>query len=92
MASFDITPETTKVIKQMAEKKGCTADEAAEYLIVKGVQKWQAEHRYINKMAKADKAPAKKAKAKKAAKAKGPIARKGGGKKAKPEGGAEVAL
>jgi hypothetical protein len=80
MASIEISPEINKVVKDMAEKRGCTGDEAAEYLITKGVQKWNAEHKYLKSHPRvAAEKPKAKAK-KKAAKAKGPIARKGGGK------------
>lgn len=92
MANYEISADLNKLVKQMAERKGCTAEEAAEYLLTKGIQKWNAEHAYIAKQAKADKAPKAKAKAKKApakkAKAKGPLARKV--KAAKKEGGAEA--
>lgn len=96
MASYDVSPDLNKIVKQFAERKGCTSDEAVEYLLTKGIQKWNAEHKYIAKQAKADKAP----KAKKAAKAKGPLARKAKAAPAKKArapkavatGGAEVAL
>jgi hypothetical protein len=88
MASIEISPEINKVVKDMAEKRGCTGDEAAEYLIVKGVQKWNAEHKYLKSHPRV---AAEKPKAKKAAKAKGPIARKGGGKSKPTEAQAPAA-
>jgi hypothetical protein len=74
MAKYEVSPEVNAAVKQYAEKKGISGDEAVEKLITTAVGRLNAVTTYAKKKAGETK-PAKKAPAKKA-KAKGPIARK----------------
>lgn len=88
MASFDLSPAASEVVRSYAKDRGCTNDEAAEALVTIGVNRVNALRTYAEKTPKAAK-KAKAPKAKKASKGKGPIARKA--KKAKAESPAQEA-
>jgi hypothetical protein len=82
MATITVSPETNTNLKQYAQEKGCTVDEAADKLIDTAVGRLSAVRKYAKKIAKGEDAkPAKK----KAAKAKGPIARKTKKAEAQPQ-------
>ena len=90
-AKVEISPESNKFVKEYAQDKGCTVDEAVDSLIATAAGRLAATRKYAATQAgkKPIKAP-KAAKAKKTAKAKGPIARKAKGAKKAPKAAAEA--
>ena len=90
MAKVEISPESNKFVKEYAQDKGCTVDEAVDSLIATAAGRLAATRKYA--ATQAGKKPIKAPKAKKAAKAKakGPIARKAKGAKKAPKAAAEA--
>jgi hypothetical protein len=66
MANIQVAPDTNTILKQYAQEKGCTTDEAADRLITTAIGRLTAVRKYSKKIAKV--AKPKKAKAPKAAK------------------------
>lgn len=62
MANIEVSPETNANLKQYAQEKGITVNEAAEKLIDTAVGRLSAVRKYAKKIAKEAKPKVKKAK------------------------------
>jgi hypothetical protein len=82
MASYEISPETNKLVKEYATLKGIKPEEALERLTKTAVGRLTAINKYAQKVA-GEKVP--KAKKEAASKASGPIARKAASKAKAPK-------